>query len=193
MPQDDNILNPELWVERHADYLYNYAMSRTNNPETAVDLVQETYVSAFKGKDNFQGKSSERTWLVSILKRKVVDFYRKSYRNKETGLIEETLSDSSYADPFEDSGLWKIERSPSNWEKSGETSIESEEFNKMLQDCIDALNEKQAAVFTLQVIEEMESDEICKELDISSSNLWVLIHRARLKIRECVEHNWLNI
>ncbi|MCG8697338.1 MAG: RNA polymerase sigma factor, partial [Bacteroidales bacterium] len=157
-----NTLNPEAWVDNHSDYLFNYALTRVNDKDAALDLVQDTFVSAFGAKDSFEGRSAERTWLISILKRKVIDYYRKAYRNKETQLNEDITSDSNHDSPFYQSGDkagdWKTERQPGNWGAS-DANLESEEFNTVIQECIGRLNEKQAAVFTLQVIEELKSDD----------------------------------
>lgn len=197
MSENQANLQPESWVDNHSDYLYNYAMMRVSDANMAMDLVQDTFVSAFAAKDSFQGKSAERTWLISILKRKIIDYYRKAYRSKETSLNEAITSDSDFNSPFvEDgdlSGDWKEDRRPKEWFSSSDAALESEEFNTILKECLSHLPEKQAAVFTLQIIEELKSDEICKELEITSSNLWVLIHRARLQLRECIESNWLNV
>ncbi len=80
------ILEPQKWVERYGDYLYNYTIVRVNDQAKAEDLVQETFLAGLKGRDGFQGKSSERTWLISILKRKIIDTYRKQYTSKESSM-----------------------------------------------------------------------------------------------------------
>lgn len=180
-----HILNPEKWVTLHADYLFNYTISRINNHDLAKDLVQDTYFAALNAKDNFQGKASERTWLISILKRKIIDHYRKI--NSIKGKAEVKMN--FYSDG-ESEGDWIEERVPSDWNTEIEKNIENEELSAALEKCINNLPEKYAMVFRMKTIQQFETEEICKELEITSSNLWVIIHRARTQLRKCMEDNW---
>jgi len=181
-------LHPELWVDTHGDYLYNFAWSRVQSKETAEDLVQETFVSALKGRKSFRGESTELTWLLSILKRKVIDFYRKKSTKKE-------FATAHFSKPFqnEDSmaGHWIMERAPKDWQQETYAPTRQDEFQEILSLCLSLLPEKWRAVFVLKVMEETNSNEVCKELGCSASNLWVILHRARLKLRECIENKWL--
>ena len=180
--QNSNKLEPSQWVEQHGDYLFNYCLKRVYSREIAEDLTQETFLAAYRSKDSFEGKSSERTWLVSILKRKIVDFYRKKAVQKEDPEVNFEL-------PFYQSGRWNPGRVPGNWKKE-EKSLETKEFYDILAYCLSLLPEKWQSTFSLKVMEEISSEKICKELNISKSNLWVILHRARLKLRECLEENW---
>ena len=180
-------LSPNLWVENYADYLYNYTIVRVNDADLAKDLVQETFFAGLKSAKNFQGKAAERTWLVAILKRKIIDYYRKI--NSKKGQAE--IKMSFYQDG-EKEGNWLEERVPQNWDNEAERKIENEELKDQLTACIDKLPEKYALVFKMKTIQEFETEEICKELEISSSNLWVIIHRARVQLRKCMEDNWFN-
>ena len=110
---DKHFLNPEKWVSLYADYLFNYAIGRINDRDLAKDLVQDTFFSALKAKNNFKGESSERTWLIAILKRKIIDYYRKI--NSIKGKAEVRMN--FYADG-EREGEWLEERAPTDW--SGE-------------------------------------------------------------------------
>jgi RNA polymerase sigma-70 factor (ECF subfamily) len=183
-----NTLSPEKWVNNHGDYLYNYAYSRVQSKEIAEDLVQDTFIAALKAAESFKGKSTEITWLISILKRKVIDYYRKSSTKKE-------ISSTEYVSPFQDDGLWKghwnMERAPKVWPSEMEDPLLQEEFRNILEICLSVLPEKWKAVFVLKFIEEVESDEVCKELDCTPSNFWVILYRTRLKLRECIENKWL--
>ncbi len=180
-----HILNPNKWVELHADYLYNYTISRVNNQDLAKDIVQDTFFAALKAKDNFQGKASERTWLISILKRKIIDYYRKI--NSAKGKAEVKMNFYSEGDR---EGEWIEERVPSSWNNEIEKGIENNELNDTLEKCIGNLPEKYAMVFRMKTIQQFETEEICKELEITSSNLWVIIHRARTQLRKCMEDSW---
>lgn len=181
-------LNSEKWVDLHADYLFNYTISRINHHDLAKDLVQDTFFAGLKAMDNFQGKASERTWLISILKRKIIDYYRKI--NSSKGKAEVKMNFYSDGDR---EGEWIEERVPSDWGSNVEKRIENEELNTVLEKCIGNLPEKYAMVFRLKTIQKFDTDEVCKELNITSSNLWVIIHRARTQLRRCMEENWFRI
>jgi len=187
-------LKPQMWVEQHGNYLFNYAIVRVNDREKAEDLVQETFLAGLKAKDNFQGKSSERTWLISILKRKVIDTYRKQYSSKVSSMseYEQDISDGDFyrtEDPFK--GHWLEGKGPHSNSLMPEDEMEKEELMEIISRCIKNLPPNLAAAFAMKMIDEAESDEICKELGITASNLWVMLHRARLKMRTCVEIKWL--
>lgn len=178
-------LNPNKWIELYADYLYNYALIRVDNQDLSKDLVQETFFSGLKGLDNFKGLASERTWLISILKRKIIDHYRKI--NSAKGKKEVRVNFYSDGD---NKGNWMEERVPVTWGNEAEKNIENQELKKALEDCIDNLPEKYRMVFLLKSVQNYETEEICNELDITASNLWVIIHRARQQLRRCLEDNW---
>jgi RNA polymerase sigma-70 factor (TIGR02943 family) len=175
-------LNPEKWVPLYADYLFNYTISRINNHDQAKDLVQDTFFAALNAKDNFQGKASERTWLISILKRKIIDYYRKI--NSAKGKAEVKMN--FYSDG-EREGDWIEERVPTDWNAEVEKNIENDELTIALEKCINNLPEKYAMVFRMKTIQQFETEEICKEFDVTTSNLWVIIHRAKLLMRECLQ------
>ncbi len=178
-------LNPENWIDLYADYLFNYAITRVDSHDLAKDLVQETFFSGIKGKDNFRGQASERTWLVSILKRKIIDQYRKI--NSAKGQKEVRMN---FYDDGERKGRWIEERAPTNWGNEADKKIENAELKTTLEKCIANLPEKHKMVFLLKTVQNFETEEICNELDISASNLWVIVHRARLQLRKCLEENW---
>lgn len=180
-----NPLSPDDWIDNYADYLYNYAIARVNEPDIAKDLVQETFFAGLKSAKNFEGKSTERTWLISILKRKIIDYYRKINSNKGKAEVRMSFYDSG-----ENEGNWIEERVPQSWDASAEKDLENEELKSQLDQCIDKLPVKYAMVFRMKTIQEFETEEICKELDITPSNSWVIIHRARTQLRECLEKNW---
>jgi len=182
------ILNPEKWINDYGDFLYNYALSRMFSREEAEDLIQETFLAAFKSIDKFQGQSTERTWLVSILKRKIVDYYRKKGRSKEQ--LSDT--DSPFIRDKFMYGRWKEGSEPHEWDISDSTISDNEEFIDIIKKCISALPDKWKSVFSLKHIEEAPNSEICDDLEISESNIWVILHRSRLQIRQCVEKLWFN-
>jgi RNA polymerase sigma-70 factor (ECF subfamily) len=188
--------DPAKWTGKYGDYLYGYAISRVYRKELAEDLVQETFLSALKARDSFEGKSKEQTWLTSILRNKIIDHYRKAGNSREKMLLDQNWELSGEESPFQQEGPfkghWRKDASPGSFGGNIEKMIESEEFQKILEFCLSLLPDKWAAAFTLKILEECESEEICKDLQITSSNLWVILHRARLKIRECLEKKWIN-
>lgn len=191
--EDKHILQPSSWVDKYADYLFNFAVVRISDPEQAADLVQDTFLSALKAKNSFQGKSSEKTWLTSILKRKIIDSYRKRKSTKESSLddYEQSINDSKFFNndgPFK--GHWKDESKPHSNSLMPEGEIENSELREIIEKCISLLPENLGAVFIMKMIDDASSEEICKELDITASNVWVMMHRARLRLRSCIETNW---
>jgi len=178
--------DPSAWVDQYGDYLYTYARYRVNSTEVAEDLVQETFVAALKGLDSFQGKSTEKTWLVSILKRKIIDHYRKQNRSREE-------PDPSHSSPFiaegPDRGKWNPNQRPREW-PDDPSGMDRETFYRVLEMCLSLLPEKWSGVFRLKTLEELTTEQVCKELGITASNFWVIMHRARLRLRDCFEKNW---
>ncbi len=193
-----NTLDPDHWIERYADYLYSYAYARLRKEEVAQDLVQDTFFSALRAKDTFLQNASEKTWLVSILKRKIIDHYRKKSTQNELNILDKPVEgeDGAIGFFFENQasqpGHWTSSASPNQWGRTFETSVESDEFNDILRTCLTKLPEKTAAAFVMKNMEGLETEEICKELNITQSNYWVMMHRAKLALRDCMEKNWFN-
>jgi len=179
------VLFPETWVDRYSDYLYNYTIVRVNDHEIAQDLISETFLAGLKSKKNFKGEASERTWLISILKRKIIDHYRK--KNSKKGKAEVHIDYST-----EDSeGEWLEERVSDPYDITAEDKLENEELGEAIFDCLDRLTDKQAEIFKLKTIDDFDTEAICNEYNITASNLWVIIHRARKSLAECLEKTWL--
>ncbi|RPD96704.1 sigma-70 family RNA polymerase sigma factor [Aureibaculum marinum] len=178
-------LEPNNWVKNYADFLFNYTVTRVNNHEQAKDLVQETFFSALKAAENYRGQASERTWLISILKRKIIDHYRKI--NSKKGKAELKVN---FYEEGDKKGSWLEERVPQLWDNKVENDIENTELKDVLNKCIDNLPDKYRTVFILKNVEHFQTEEICNEMGITSSNLWVIIHRARHQLRKCLEDNW---
>ena len=188
--------NPNGWIEAYADELFRFAYFRVNNHEQAEDLVQETFLSALSNLKNFRQDCSEKTWLYNILKNKIIDYYRKndSFRHRQAEIQNEIPNDEFFDHFFKNNipadRHWNIAAAPSEWELPADDLVLKAEFMQILQACLSLLPETQADAFRLRNIDEMKSADICKELGISPSNFWVLIHRAKLQLRECVEKNW---
>jgi len=180
-----NELNPQKWVDAYADYLFNYAVARVSDPEIAKDLVQETFFAGLNSAKNYKGDAAERTWLIAILKRKVIDHYRKL--NSKKGKAEVRVN---YTGNTDEEGDWLEERVADPFSKGGDDALENEELGIAIQDCISKLPKKQSLVFKMKTIQGMETEDICNELGINPSNLWVMIHRARTSLMGCMNQNW---
>jgi len=178
-------LIPEKWVDRYGDYLFNFTISRVNDPIMAQDLVSETFLAGLKSAHRFKGNSTERTWLISILKRKIIDYYRKINSNK--GKAEVRMS---YLSNSDQEGDWMEEKAQDLRNPNVEDTIEQEELGKALEECIACLPERYATIFVQKTIDNLETETICKEHDITASNLWVIIHRARVQLMECMNKKW---
>lgn len=178
-------LNVNNWVDSYSDYLFNYTISRVNDRIVAQDIVQDTFLAGLKSMKNFKGEASERTWLISILKRKIIDHYRKI--NSKKGKAEVRMS---YNTDTESEGDWLEERVPDNVDINAEETLINEELGSAILDCLGKLPEKQALVFKMKTIQGFETEAICNELNITASNLWVIIHRARTAMAACLEKNW---
>jgi RNA polymerase sigma-70 factor (ECF subfamily) len=176
----------EAWVDEHADALYRFAMLRVRNRTTAEDLVQETFLAAVKSKSTFQGGSQRRTWLIGILRHKISDHFRATSRQADAS--SDDGQDDILDRLFDERGHWRTP--PKSWNVNPEELAQRKEFWLVLRGCVDALPAKASEAFALRVIEDTEPDEVCKALTISSTNLWVLLHRARSRLRECLEKHW---
>ena len=167
------------------DYLFNYTITRVRDRETAQDLVQETFFAGLKSMKNFKGQASERTWLISILKRKIIDYYRKINSNKGKAEVRMNLNFDG-----ENEGDWLEQRVADPFDKTAENNLENTELGLAIHDCISKLPHKQAEVFKMKTLLGYETETICNELGITASNLWVIIHRARTSLASCMEKNW---
>lgn len=188
------MLHPNKWVSNYGDYLFSIALMKTSNKEVAEDLVQDTFLSAIKAAAAFKGESSEKTWLVRILQNKIIDYYRKKDILKDTSeYIAQT--ESSFEENFFEANshseaYWKSDAMPAPWKSDADSGIHQAEFNKILEFCLQKLPTKLLPVFVSKYIDDEESEKICKDYGISSSNYWVIIHRAKLLMRSCLEKNW---
>lgn len=185
-------LDPTTWVDEHGDCLYRFALMRLRDGSLAEDVVQETLLSAIQATSSYTGKATERTWLIGILKHKIIDHYRKN--NKQVQLTEEdtdlTGTERFFERPDKWSGHWAIPLRPVDPERSPEDVIERGEFWDVMKACLSALPDRVAKVFTLREMDGLSSDEICDALGLSPSNFWVMMHRARMQLRRCVEIKW---
>ena len=184
-------VNPERWVQEYGDTLFGFAALRVRDRAIAQDLVQETFLAAIKARDSFGGRSTERAWLFGILRNKLTDYYRLQSREVPLADLESLLPEEQGA--FGASGLtkdgWVHGVEPKAWE-TPEEILSSKEFREVLKRCLSGLPDKVAQVFVLREIDGISSDEICKDLGVSPNNVWVMLHRARMGLRRCLEVHW---
>ena len=177
-------------MDDHGECLYRYALVRVRKPDVAEDLVQETFLAAVRGYDKFGGRSSERSWLVGILKNKIVDRFRKLGR--ETSFMDMEFLSDELSEKFVSVGFWNHDLGPHEWKPEPDAVMHRAEFWQVMGDCLSKLPEKIRAVFTMREMDGVPSKEICAVLSMTDSNLWVMLHRARMALRECLEMNWFD-
>jgi len=184
-------LDPERWVEEYGDILFGFAAARVRNRAVAQDLVQETFLAAIKSSKSFAGRSTEQSWLFGILRNKLVDYYRLQKREVAFTDLDSSLSEEQGA--FGESGLgrdgWVLKHTPKPW-RTPDGTLVSKEFQAVFKGCLSRLPDKVALVFLLREIDGVSSEEICKDLGVSPNNLWVMLHRARMGLRRCLEMHW---
>ena len=185
-------IDPTAWVDDHGDFVFRYAVVRLRDDSIAEDVVQETLLAAIQSITSYSGKATERTWLTSILKHKIIDHFRKSVREVP---IDESDTDISGLDKFferddEWTGHWNNDLQPYDWNMSPEAALQENEFFKVLQNCMSRLPARVAGVFALREMDGLDSSEICEALCLTASNFWVMMHRARMSLRRCMESNW---
>ncbi|MDZ4142336.1 MAG: sigma-70 family RNA polymerase sigma factor [Methylotenera sp.] len=180
--------NVNDWLNEHGDYLYRFALARLRDPHEAEDAVQETMLAAIKG-NNFEGDSSARTWLTGILKHKIIDLYRKKIHEQPlSDFTDLDASDSSMDDFFDKSGHWLDK--PQTLDMP-DNALEQKQFLSVLSDCVDKLPARLATVFLMRDLHETDNEIICNELQATATNVWVMLYRARMGLRKCLEMNWL--
>lgn len=177
---------PDNWLEAHADYLFNFAVGQVRDTTVAEDLVQETFLAALKARDSFARQSSDRTWLVGILRHKICDHLRYTCRQRAVRADAPPLRRDDEA--WDDAVLWLHEVAAES--HSPTRRLELEEFRANLETALGQLPPRIAQVFQLYAMEERPNAEVCARMNISESNLWVMLHRARKQLREQLAGWW---
>ncbi len=184
----DRSVEYKEWVASYADVLYNYALKKGFDESTAKDLVQDTFLAAWKNVDSFKGEASPKNWLFIILKNKITDYFRKSANKITLQTICEEHEDYTF---FDEADHWKKGMYPKTWQVNSSSDLEVKEFYNIFSGCSKKLKQVQHAVFIMKYVDGLESEDICRQLSISPSNYWILIHRAKVQLRACLEKNWL--
>jgi len=176
-------LNVEAWVDTYGDALFHFALARVKDRAVAEELVQETFLAALRSQSRFKGLSSEKTWLFSILKHKVIDHFR---RTKATLFIDDVFDHPDDMDRyFRENGAWEVRPGP--WHVDPEAAHDTKAFLDYFYQCLAGLPQRTADVFVHREIDGLSTEEICEEFGISASNCWTMVYRARMLLRKCLE------
>ncbi len=186
-----NPSEPEQWLEEFGDYLHGYAAYRVSDPSAVEDLVQETLLAGYRGWERFEGRSSVKTWLTTILKRKIIDYYRFRARERERFVpMESTSQYGEDGGEFTTEGRILPQAAAKVWERVPDDAAEQAEFWGVLQGCLDELPEAQRTVFIGREMDGLTTEEITEAEGITPNHLWVILHRARKGLRKCLELKW---
>lgn len=185
-------MNEEIinWFHTYSDDLFGWAYHKTSSKEVAEDLVQETFLSAVKGYDNFNKDSQPKTWLFAILNNKIIDFYRKKARSITLNDKQAEQKFINQTDSFFDSDQrWTLNREAILWEE--ETHIlDDPKFKNVLNACMGKLPENWKFAISAKYLLNKSSKLICQELKVTPSNYWQIVHRAKLMLKKCMDLNW---
>lgn len=179
----------ERWLEAHGDALFRYAISRGLPASEAEDAVQETLIEGIRKLDSFEAKSSEKTWLIGILRFKILEAMRRRARDRGSGTVERFQ-----APGFDTEGHWRRESEPEgmDWNPDPHETLSASEFMDTLRACVSKLPNRTADAFVMREIDQYDTARILDTLDISESNLWTLLHRARHHLRLCLKRSWFD-
>ena len=182
--------NPDLltiWVREYTSDLLSWAVVKTSDLALAEDLVQDTFLAAAEQMDRFRNESQPRTWLFGILRNKIADHFRKTFRDQNR--IEEALNSEAF---FQSTGGWKAEFAPAPWPDEEMDLLDQPDFIRVLKRCLEMLNPMMSDCIRMRFLEDRKGESICQELGIAATNYWQLIHRAKLTLRNCLDRNWFN-
>lgn len=188
-PSDtDSPLRDEAMLAQLRRDLLRFAMLQLRNRELAEDVVQEALAAAIGAGKRFEHRASVKTWVFSILKNKIIDVFRDRW-NKNRFDVVDACDESDFDVLFMENERWNRSEMPAAW-GDPEQSFANAEFWQIFDICMNNLPEAAARVFTMREFLGLEADEICKELGISPSNCWVILHRARMNLRLCLQQRW---
>jgi len=177
------------WVDEHSDYLFRYARKHFSDETIAEELVQETFVAAVTAISKFKGDASPRTWLTGILRHKIIDRIRVKTRDRTVSIDDE--SEQGYGHYFDEHEHWRPETGPLPWNTDPDALLEQKQFFAVLQGCMAKLPERFRHAFLLRELDTMSREEISAQLELTSTNVGVILYRSRLALRECLQTNWL--
>lgn len=182
---DSTLSESQRWIDDHGDYLYRFALARVRTPDVAEDLVQETFLAALQGSYRESGPSAERRWMIGIIKHKIVDHFRRTAR--ETLHDFDQRNGPSADEDFLADGHWNPEMAAVHgWPEKPDGLLERKQFWEAFAACLEKLPPRATQVFTLREMDGVETDEICRLLNLTPTNLGVILHRTRKQLRNCL-------
>lgn len=184
----ETFFDAEAVLEEHGDYLFRFAMLRVRDADVAEEVVQDTLLAALEAKSQFRGQASVRTWLVGILKHKILDHFRA--RHRAFSLSDLDPPERTEENLFDQKGNWRVE--PGDWTLDPGAMLEREEFWQTFDTCMSELPERSAQIFALREFDGLSSKEIGDHLSISPAHLDVLMYRARLSLAHCLDIRWFH-
>lgn len=171
--------------------MFKFAVLQIKDEGLAEDAVQEALIAAHQNHSTFNGKSAFKTWVFAILKNKIIDILRKRVRESSVSELSDADSDDISDVLFNQRGFWHPEERPAGWSAPME-SVKDAHFWRVFETCLEGLPENLGRIFMMREFLELESNEMCSTLNISTSNLHVMLYRARVRLRECLENSWFN-
>jgi len=185
-----NLLADGEFLEDIRRQMIRFATLQLSDSHQAEDAVQEALIGALKNVSSFGGRAALKTWVFAILKNKIADILRHKQRTVNIGsLVNDEDEEAALSELFDRKGFWQSDERPVAW-GNPEESLREGQFWVVFEACLEGLPPKQARVFMMREFIELDADEICATVELSTSNLHVLLHRARLRLRECVENKW---
>jgi len=186
---EQDLLADTAFLEDIRRQMLRFATLQLNDASQAEDAVQEALIGAMKNANSFGGRAAFKTWMFAILKNKIADVLRYKQRTVNISSLAHDEDDEDMSELFDRKGFWQVDERPVAW-GNPEASMRESQFWVMFEACLEHLPAKQARVFMMREFVELDADEICTELELTTSNLHVLLHRARLRLRECIENKW---
>ena len=186
---DPNMEDPATWLDHHGSALYRFALLRLRDAQKAEEVVQDTLVAALQARERFNGGASVRTWLIGILKHKIMDQFRHDAREAPLQSPDLVSADDELfveEDFFNSKGSWR--EKVSDW-GNPEDSMERSQLIAILQRCLDALPKRLGRLFMMREVMEESTETICQEMETSPTNVWTMLYRARMGLRQCLDQN----
>ncbi len=188
-PAAAHLIDP-VFLKELRGQMVRFAMLQLKNQELAEDSVQEALIGALNNAGSFGRRAALKTWVFSILKHKIVDTLRQRRRWVEASdLLRDDKDEEDLDTLFDTRGFWLRDEKPAGWSQPAE-SVKNDHFWRVFEACLSGLPENQARLFMMREFLEFDSSEICETLSITTSNLHVMLYRARLRLRECLENRW---
>ncbi|MFA7556082.1 MAG: RNA polymerase factor sigma-70 [Spongiibacteraceae bacterium] len=187
-----NDLTDPVYLKKLRSQMLKFATLQLRDEALAEDAVQEALMGALKNAKAFNRRSALKTWVFAILKNKIADVLRKGQRTLEASrLLRDNEEENNLDELFNSKGLWQVDERPAAWSQPME-SVKSDHFWQIFEACLSGLPENQSRLFMMREFIELDSAEICENMNISTSNLHVMLYRARLRLRECLENHWFS-